>query len=78
MKSITISFIKILCASLAMGVIAKVSYNALLKNVNANFSLILSIGIGAITYFAIIYFMKIEEVDVIVNAIKRMMIKTTY
>ncbi len=78
MKSITISFIKILCASLAMGVIAKVSYNALLKNVNANFSLILSIGIGAITYFAIIYFMKIEEVDVIVNAIKRKMIKTTF
>jgi putative peptidoglycan lipid II flippase len=76
MKNITISFIKILCASLAMGVISKVSYNALFKNINANLSLILSIGIGAITYFTIIYFMRIEEVDVIVNAIKRKMIKT--
>lgn len=76
MKSITISFIKILCASLVMGVIAKISYNALLNSINANLSLIFSIGIGAITYFIIIYFMKIEEVDVIVNAIKRKMIKT--
>jgi putative peptidoglycan lipid II flippase len=71
MKSITISFIKILCASLVMGVIAKVSYNALLKNMNANLSLIPSICIGALSYFIIIYFMKIEEVDTIVNVIKR-------
>jgi len=76
MKSITISFIKILCASLMMGVIAKVSYNTLLNSINANLSLILSIGIGAVTYFFIIYFMKIEEVDTVVNAIKRKMIKT--
>lgn len=62
MKSITISFIKILCASLAMGLIAKVSYNALLNSIGANLSLLLSIVIGALTYFAIIYFMKIEEV----------------
>jgi putative peptidoglycan lipid II flippase len=54
-----------------MGVIAKVSYNALLKNMNANLSLIPSICIGALSYFIIIYFMKIEEVDTIVNVIKR-------
>jgi putative peptidoglycan lipid II flippase len=76
MKSITISFIKILCASLVMGVIAKVSYNTLFNSIGANLSLILSIGIGAITYFIIIYFMRIEEVDVIVNAIRRKMTKT--
>jgi putative peptidoglycan lipid II flippase len=76
MKNIIISFIKILCASLVMGIIAKVSYNTLLNSINANLSLILSIGIGAVTYFIIIYFMKIEEVDIIVNAIKRKMIKT--
>jgi putative peptidoglycan lipid II flippase len=77
MKNISISFIKILFASLVMGLIAKVSYSTLLNNINANLSLILSIGIGVITYFTIIYFMRIEEVDVIVNAIKRKMIKTT-
>jgi putative peptidoglycan lipid II flippase len=71
MKNITISFIKILCASLVMGVIAKVFYDILLNNINANLSLILSIGIGAVVYFIIIYFMKIEEVDIIVNAVKK-------
>lgn len=71
MKSITISFIKVLCVSLVMGLITKVSYNTLLTYINANLSLILSIGIGAVTYFIIIYFVKIEEVDTIVNAIKR-------
>ncbi|MBZ4646715.1 MAG: murein biosynthesis integral rane protein MurJ [Clostridia bacterium] len=75
MKRITISFIKILCASLVMGVITKVSYTTLSNYINANLSLILSIGIGAVTYFILIYFMKIEEVDVIVNAMKRKMIK---
>jgi putative peptidoglycan lipid II flippase len=77
MKNITISFIKILCASLVMGLIAKFSYNTLLTYINANLSLIISIGIGAVTYFIIIYFMKIEEVNTIVNVIKRKMVKTT-
>jgi putative peptidoglycan lipid II flippase len=71
MKNISISFIKILCASLVMGVIAKISYNTLINSINDNFSLILSIGIGAITYLIIIYFMKIEEVDIMVNAVKK-------
>lgn len=71
MKNISMSFIKILCTSLVMGLIAKVSYNALLNSIGANLSLLLSIVIGALTYFAIIYFMKIEEVDAIVNAVKK-------
>lgn len=66
-----LSFIKILCASLVMGLIVKISYDTLLNSTNANLSLILSIGIGAVTYFIIICFMKIEEVDVIVNAVKK-------
>lgn len=69
-KNITISFIKILCASLVMGTIAKVCYSILLNSINSNLSLILSIGIGAFTYFIIIYFMKIKEVDIIVSAVK--------
>jgi putative peptidoglycan lipid II flippase len=71
MKSITISFIKILCASLVMGVIAKITYNTLLNSISANLSLIISIVIGALVYFVIIYFIKIEEVDNMVNALKK-------
>lgn len=76
MKSITISFIKILCASLVMGVIAKITYNTLLNSISANLSLIISIGIGALVYFVIIYFIKIEEVDNMVNALKKKLKKS--
>lgn len=70
LKSASISFIKILFASLIMGVIAKMSYDALLKYINENLSLIIAIGIAGIVYFVLIYFMKIEEVDTIIRAIK--------
>ena len=71
MKNIAISSIKILCASLVMGIIAKLSYSILLRYISANLSLIISIGIGAVIYFVIIYFMKIEEVDTMINAVKK-------
>jgi len=71
-KQIFISFLKILFASLIMGLLAKLSFNYLRINIfSQNLSLLIAIGIGALTYFVIIYFMKINDVDVIVNAIKR-------
>ena len=71
MKQISISFLKILFASLIMGVLAKLSYNYLTTALSQNLSLLLAIGVGAVSYFVIIYFMKIEDVDVIVGAIKK-------
>ncbi|MGB7604378.1 MAG: murein biosynthesis integral membrane protein MurJ [Lutisporaceae bacterium] len=71
MKSISISFIKVLCASLIMGLMAKLTYNYLATIISPNLSLLISIGIGAVVYFATIYFMKIEDVDIVINAIKR-------
>ena len=71
MKNITITFMKILWASLLMGVIAKLTYNNCLNNINASLSLIISMVIGALVYVMVIYFMKIEGVDVILNTIKR-------
>jgi putative peptidoglycan lipid II flippase len=76
MRSISISLIKILCASLVMGLVAKLSFNYLISTISQNLSLLLSIGIGALIYFTIIYFMKIDDVDVIVNIIKRKMRRT--
>lgn len=70
MKRITISFIKILCASLIMGILARLSYGALLKHISANLALILAIIIGAGVYFILIYFMGIEEVDSMIDALK--------
>jgi len=71
MKQISISFLKILFASLVMGGLAKLSFNYLTVSLSQNFSLLLAIGFGAVSYFVIIYFMKIEDVDVIVGAIKK-------
>lgn len=71
MKQITTSFLKILVASLVMGIIAKLSYNNLLNHISDNLSLMVSIAIGALSYFIIIYFMKIEEVDSMIETVKR-------
>lgn len=71
MKQISISFLKILFASLIMGGLAKLSVNYLTTSLSQNLSLLIAIGIGAISYFMIIYFMKIEDVDGIVGVIKK-------
>lgn len=70
-KQISISFLKILFASLAMGFLAKVSFNYLIASIlSQNVSLLIAIAAGAVSYFVIIYFMKIEEVDAITSAVK--------
>jgi len=71
MKQVSVSFLKILFASLIMGAIAKFSFNYLTSLLSQNLSLLIAIAIGAVSYFGIIYFMKIEDVEVIVSAIKR-------
>lgn len=71
MKHVSISFLKILVASLVMGLLAKLSFDYLTATLSQNLSLIIAIGVGTISYFVIVYFMKIEDVDVIVNAVKK-------
>lgn len=78
LKNLALSFIKIVIASFVMGVVAKLAYAAFLVKFSANLSLIVSIGIGALVYFVIIYFMKIKEVEEILLLIKKQMKKTNY
>lgn len=77
MKQISISFLKILFGSLVMGVFARLSFNYLISKLNESLSLLVAIGVGAVIYFIIIYFMKIEDVDVIVGTIKRKLGRTS-
>lgn len=70
-KQISVSFLKILFASLTMGGLAKISFEYLIKSLSQNLSLLLAIGVGGTSYLIIIYFMKIQDVDVIVGAIKK-------
>ena len=71
MRKVSISFFKILFASMLMGMLAKISFEYLTIAFSQNHSLLIAIGMGGFSYFAIIYFMKIEEIDIIVEAIKK-------
>ncbi|QNO13378.1 murein biosynthesis integral membrane protein MurJ [Alkalicella caledoniensis] len=71
MKQISISFLKVLFSSMVMGLASKISFNYLTNISTQNASLLMAIFIGAISYFVVIYFMKIEEVDVLVASLKK-------
>ncbi|HOM02487.1 MAG TPA: murein biosynthesis integral membrane protein MurJ [Acetivibrio sp.] len=70
-KSMGLKFLKILAASLIMGFIAYISYEYIKNFLSPNISIVISIIGGALIYFVIIYFMKIDDVDVLVNQFKR-------
>ncbi len=70
LKDIVISGIKIISASLVMGIVAKLTNQLLLKYISANLALLVAIGIGAGIYFVMILFMKIKEVDTMIDAVK--------
>ncbi len=73
-KQISISFIKIILASIVMGILAKLFFNYLITSLfSQNLALIGAILVGVVSYFIIIYFMRIEEVDTISKAVKARM-----
>ena len=71
LKDMVISGIKIISASLVMGMVARLTNQLLQKYVSADLALLVAIGIGAGIYFVMILFMKIKEVDNMVDAMKR-------
>lgn len=75
MKNAIISFMKILFASLMMGVVAKLINVILLNSIGDKLALLASVCIGAIIYFIIIYIMKIDEVNRMVSIIKKVKYK---
>lgn len=60
---ISITFLKILYASLIMGIIAKFSFKYLTTAFGESLSLAAAVGIGAVNYFSIIYLMKIYKFE---------------
>lgn len=69
-KNLSISFLKIIGASLLMGLTAKVSFDMMISVIGQNLSLVISIGMGAVVYGVMIYFMKVEEVDILVGMLR--------
>ncbi|MBL3646007.1 murein biosynthesis integral membrane protein MurJ, partial [Bacillus sp. RHFB] len=75
LRSIILSFGKMVLASLLMVFIAKGIFNIIIRDINSDVSLMISISIGALVYIIIIYYMKIEGVDSLMNNIWRKLIK---
>lgn len=64
-------FFKISFCAFAMGIISKLSFNYFLMVMSSSISLCISVIIGVIVYFILIYFMKIEELDTIMILLKK-------
>lgn len=72
-KNILLTFIKISAASAVMGAAVFGIYNVLPIYMDDNLALLVSIASGAVVYFGIVSFMKIEEVNVILKAVRARM-----
>ena len=64
------SWVKILSAAIAMGAVAYFSNKFLLPKLGESIALILSIGVGGAVYLAMLPFLKLEEVDNLIELVK--------
>lgn len=71
MKGMSISFVKVLFASLVMGLTTKFIYDFLISNISSNIALVIVIVVGVLIYLYLCYLMKIEDVNVMVALVKR-------
>ncbi|MEF9951439.1 MAG: murein biosynthesis integral membrane protein MurJ [Clostridium sp.] len=70
LKVVAISMVKILVSSILMGIASYASYIGLYNIVGDKLSLIIAILVAGIVYFGVIYFMKIDEVNKLIEGIK--------
>jgi putative peptidoglycan lipid II flippase len=71
LKHISVSFIKILFASLLMGIAAKISFTYFEEIIGSNVALLIAILTGVVSYALIISFMKIDDVELFVKYLKK-------
>ncbi|THE09320.1 murein biosynthesis integral membrane protein MurJ [Bacillus timonensis] len=71
LKRIIISLIKILFASAFMGALSWYINKALNSSIHEALSLIISLAFGAILYLVIMFFMKVEDIEVLVARVKQ-------
>lgn len=71
MRDVAVSFVKIVSVSIVMGLVAKLSFNALTFSIGQNLALLISIIIGAFVYGVLIFFVRIKEVDVLVAVVRK-------
>lgn len=69
-RNIAVTLSKTALASAVMGLLAKAAYDFMLAPLGSNWALIIATAVGAFIYGAIIYFMKIKEVEIIIYEVK--------
>lgn len=70
-KSSFITFSKVLLASLLMGLTSKWIFNMLLISLNTFLALIISVIIGAMIYLFTVYLMKIDDIEIFLNSLRK-------
>ncbi|MBU9712164.1 murein biosynthesis integral membrane protein MurJ [Evansella tamaricis] len=65
------SLIKMLVASLLMGVLSKITFTYLFTKMNLTVSFFLAVFTGVVIYFVFIFIFRIRELDIVINQIKR-------
>ncbi|WP_027309095.1 murein biosynthesis integral membrane protein MurJ [Caloramator sp. ALD01] len=75
LRDMLLTFVKILIASLVMGIVSKICFEFLKGYLTNNKALIISIFIAIIIYGLVIIFLRIPEVDEIIIKIKKKFIK---
>lgn len=70
-RNTAVSFLKILSASIIIGVVARIIFDHIHTLIPQDLSLLLAMAVGAIIYFVLIYFMKIKEVDAVIRAVRK-------
>ena len=71
LHEITSSFGKMTVASIVMGIMAGAVYRYFGTVFGSSLSLILAIGVGALSYFVLIYFLRVPEVQRTLDAVKQ-------
>ncbi len=71
LRNIVISFLKILLASSIMGVAAKISFAQFCTVTISSLALFGAISIATVIYIVLIYFMKIKEIESMIDVMKK-------
>jgi putative peptidoglycan lipid II flippase len=71
LKGIALSSVKIGFASVLMGLVALWSFGAFGRVLTQNLAFVAAVGVAAVSYSILIYFMRIPEVEQMINALKQ-------
>ena len=74
-RKMLVLFLKVLSAGLVMGIVAKFSFIYIKNILSQDLSLIIAVNLSLISYFVLVSYMNIQEVNIILSAIKKKFLK---